>query len=149
MMNNNGIAIELKRVAKGLVSSKGVANTAGEYENFTGVIDWKGSNGRVKNATFELTNRGIIWYNGIWRGGTWKDGTWKGGDWKDGRWEDGIWEYGTWRDGTWCKGTWESGFWYDGTWEYGEWNCGNWWGGTWESGADKYGVEHPDNPNNW
>ena len=41
MLDNKRIAKELTRIAKGLVSSGEVANTEGEYNNFTGIIDWK------------------------------------------------------------------------------------------------------------
>ena len=129
MMNNKRIASELNRIAKGLVSSGEVANTEGEYKKFTGNIKWRGSQGKVRNATFKLVRDGIIWEDGIWERGIWKDGVWKDGVWKWGDWEDGRWERGIWKDGTWMKGTWKRG--------------------KWEYGLNKQGEEHLDSPNNW
>ena len=125
MLNNKRIASELKRIAKGLVSSpREVANTAGEYKKFTGTIEWKGSNARVRNATFELSRNGIVWQDGVWEGGIW---------------ENGIWWDGTWRDGVWKGGDWQDG----------KWKGGNWKNGKWERGRDKRGVERTYSPDNW
>ena len=86
-----------KRISK-------VADTQGKYRHFTGIIKWGKSEGKVKNATFELKNRTVIW-----KDGTWKDGTWEYGVWENGTWYDGTWENGTWYDGEWQKGTWIKG----------------------------------------
>jgi len=149
MMDNRKIAKELNRIAKTLVSNN-VANNDGLYKNFTGIIDWNESTGKVSKATFELSNeKGIIWHDGIWHNGVWdkgwwQDGTWKKGTWYNGTWKDGTWKDGTWRDGIWKDGTWEKGNWKDGIWEYGTWEKGNW-----VKGEDKRGVEHLDSPDNW
>lgn len=115
-MNNKRIAIELNRIAKSLVAEE-VADTAGEYKKFTGTIKWKGSEGKVRGATFELDHvDGILWKGGIWLNGTWEDGYW----------EDGIWEDGTWKDGVWEAGEWKKGFWGNGTWHGEEKKRGYW-----------------------
>ena len=135
-MDNKRIASELNRVAKSLVAEE-VASMAGEYENFTGIIDWKGNHGRVRDATFELDNvMGIIL----------KYGTWEDGTWVEGFWHDGTWKYGTWKDGTWRGGTWKKGVWEDGTWKDGIWE-----NGSWRGGKDIKNIYHgrDDSPDGW
>ena len=73
-MDNKRIASELKRVANDLVLADGIANTAGEYENFTGTIEWGDSHGQVTRATFELDRHGIVWKDGTWENGVWENG---------------------------------------------------------------------------
>ena len=152
---NIRIARELNKIAKELVAGENVANQEGKYKNFTGTIDWEGSKGKVKNATFELSS-GIWWQNGTWEDGTWKwgvwfDGTWKKGVWKRGIWQGGTWENGTWKNGIWTEaqpsyhsiwlnGTWENGVWHWGTWKNGTWKDGIWKEGTWENGTWKDGI---------
>ena len=118
MNKNVKIARELIKIAKCLVAGNQVANEKGKYENFTGIINWKGTEGIVMNATFELVPDGsIYWYDGTWKGGTWITGRWY-----DGTWENGTWKGGQFRRGVWNDGTWENGIWYgtakwkDGTW---------------------------------
>ena len=114
-----------------------VANQKGEYKNFTGEIDWRGTKGTVKNATFDLTSTGVYWYKGTWEKGNWKDGVWEDGIWKAGIWRDGFWEGGTWHNGTWFDGVWERGTWQNGTWIDGVWQDGTWKNGTWKNGTGK------------
>ena len=172
-MKNVIIAKKLIKIAKTLVSSNQVADQEGEYTNFTGYIDWKGScQADVKNADFTLVSYkefggvygGIIWHNGIfekgyfgfgtWEKGTWQDGNfyrgvWKNGTWKDGSFQgesDGVWSDGTWENGTWLNGTWENGTWENGTWQDGDWERG-----TWNGGNDVKGNFHGkgDSPDKW
>ena len=140
-MNKVKIAKQLVKIAKELVSEENIANQPGEYKNFTGEIKWKGTRGKVRNATFELFQDGdydkdILWYDGIWEKGTFNDGYWKKGIWKG-----GTWNGGTWRDGIFENGTWDGGTWKDGTWEYGKWL----------NGKDKSGKTHgrDDSPDKW
>ena len=118
MNENVRIAKELVKLAKSLVAEENVANKEGEYENFSGSIDWKGTEGTVVDATFELVSDCSIY----WYGGTWKNGTWITGRWYGGTWENGTWKGGQFHKGLWENGTWENGIWYgtakwkDGTW---------------------------------
>ena len=116
-----------------------VANQIGKYRNFTGTIDWKGNEGRVKNADFVLQANGyaIEFEDGTWLNGVFDGGNWQGGTWKNGWWKNGIWEKGTWQGGTWKNGTWKNGTWQGGTWKNGNWWGGNWKNGTWEGGEIK------------
>ena len=94
MKQEVNIANELLKLAKSLVAEQpNIANTKGNYENFTGQIDWRGIKGTVKNATFKLMGgaKSINWFDGIWEEGKWIDGNWKDGTWKNGIWEKGIW----------------------------------------------------------
>ena len=68
------------------------------YTNFTGMITFN-TNAKVKNATFTLDAKGILWEDGIWEYGTWNGGTWKKGTWESGTWQKGIWCGGTWKKG--------------------------------------------------
>lgn len=123
-----------------------VANQPGKYTNFTGKIDWKGNDGQVKNADFELTNNnGIIWEKGVWQKGIWVHGTWKNGIWESGKMNESPWENGTWKNGTafgviWKNGTWENGINYSSTWYNGIWKNGAWKGGWWKDGIWKNGT---------
>lgn len=92
-----------------------VANQAGEYKNFAGLIDWKGTQAYVQDANFELLDNGDIW---------WRNGTWRTGIWEQGIWYDGVWLNGTWKKGTWLNGTWGGGVWEGGTWKRGAWKNG-------------------------
>jgi len=151
-MSEKRIAKELVRIARDLVSNdprvagrNEVADTEGEYKNFTGIIKWGKSNGKVKNATFKLKNDGILWLdgtweNGTWKSGAWKKGTWKNGTWKNGWWYNGTWYDGTWEDGAWIDGTWDDGTWLDGTWENGTWEDGYWEDGEWKNGTWENGY---------
>ena len=85
-MSEKRIVKELLKIARDLVSNdprvagrNEVADTEGKYKNFTGIIKWGKSEGKVKNATFELENNEILWKNGTWEYGTWINGTWKNG----------------------------------------------------------------------
>ena len=151
------IARELNKIAKELIAAGNVANQPGEYNNFTGTIDWRGIKGQVKNAAFELTtyNKGIFWYEGTWENGTfqgyWKDGTWKNGTWKWGVFDNGTWENGTWKKGNFWNGTWIKGTWQDGEWHSGTWENGTWKDGVWYRGKDSKGKGHgkDDSPDKW
>lgn len=157
MMDKNAkIAKELVKLAKELVatesmslydnpigqSSSGIASQPGEYENYTGKIQFGNSNGDVQNATFKLMSDGntIEWKKGTWLNGTWaNEGFWSGGIWKNGTWHggdffNGVWENGKWmctsRDCEFTNSTWKNGEWTGGTfsdnstWENGVWNGG-------------------------
>ena len=118
------IKSEFTKIAK-LLKSAEVASEIGEYENFTGTINFKGVKAKVKNATFELKRSGAIrWNNGTWINGNWKLGTWEKGIWEDGDFLRGTWNNGTWKDGVfkggWKNGTWEGGT-FDGMWVKGKW----------------------------
>lgn len=158
------IARELNKIAKELIAGGEVANQEGKYKNFTGTIDWFGTKGKVKNATFELResyNSYMIfeqgtWQNGIckygvWGGGTWENGTWEGGDFQWGTWKDGTWKDGVFYGKTWNNGVWLNGTWRDGTWLNGYWYDGIWKNGTWWRGKDKRDKMHEkgDSPNKW
>ena len=119
------------------ISDAEVANQAGEYKNFTGIIDWKGSKGQVKNADFELQANGDIWWhNGYWVKGIWNRGEWQKGWWENGTWKNGSWLNGKWQNGTWKNGDFNYGTWYDGVWENGDWFGfpEKWKKGTWKNG---------------
>lgn len=152
-----------------------VANQAGLYENFTGVIDWHGTKGEVENATFELSSKGhyVYWHDGIWNNGTmidaiWWKGTWKNGTligswWWRGAWKNGIckntvWEYGIWHKGVFEDSVWRDGTWMNGLWKSNEnkWYSGSWWKGTWSGGWWNLGIDkgnqlhyENDSPDKW
>lgn len=149
----------------------GVANQKGNYSNFTGQVEWKKSNFEVKNADFELSEKGIyrslfnsdiLFQNGIIVDGYINRTIIKHCEFQDGvaeevYWEDGIWHKGTmrfdafqrntswWVDGTWKGGTWEGGIWWDGVWERGIWVDGSWNGGAWLGGTWKRGKDKEGN----
>ena len=110
------------KLLKVKIGDADVANQAGVYKKFFGTIDWKGNKAEVKNADFELTADGKIY----WNGGGWFNGTWKNGVWVKGIWQDGTWQDGWWYNGTWKKGLWHNGVWYNGTWKGGTWKKGVW-----------------------
>ena len=149
MDRNVRIAKQLVKLAKMLVADENVADKAGKYENFTGEIEWKGINGTVQNAFFELKDNGK--FDIVWEDGTWKSGVWDKGDWGYGTWLDGTWKSGTWEGGSWNDGTWENGNWHNGVWWTGVWKGGNWEGG--EEGAlfekGDAGSYHEDSPDKW
>ena len=157
MENTNlKIARELNKIAKELVAGENVANQQGKYKNFTGTIDWQGTKGQVRNATFSLDKYGIYWYDGTWEQGTWEQGTWEYGTWQGGTWKNGRWNIGYWDGGTWKNGTWNNGYWYDGIWLNGTWNNGYWYGGTWKKGIWEEGEDNQrnfhsrgDSPDKW
>ena len=75
MNNNMKVAKELVKIAKSLIAESNVANQEGEYENFTGTIDWHGTKAQVEDATFWLFDDGsITWYNGTWKSGEFRMG---------------------------------------------------------------------------
>lgn len=83
-----------------------VANREGEYKNFSGLVEWKKSKGRVANATFKLGQFGyysIIWNKGIFKGGKLFRVDWRGGTFERGILNDSLWRRGTWKNGTWLK----------------------------------------------
>ena len=121
MMSEDKIAKMIVRIAEDNTTA---TRDNVRYERWSGVIDYNGTKGAVKEATFALVNGGISWEEGTWLSGTWNGGTWNSGIWEDGTWNKGIWSYGIWKDGTWKKGTWKIGSWYDGTWENGVWEYG-------------------------
>lgn len=138
------IQAEIKKIAK-LLESEKVADEGGEYKNFTGKIDYRGSKAKVKNAHFLLGKSIIGWLDGVWLNGTFKDGFWN-----KGTWVKGIWKRGEWYDGDWKNGTWENGVWNGGKWHNGTWKNGDWWKGTWVKGDWKGGtwvdkrIPHPN-----
>ena len=98
-----------------------VANHEGEYENFTGKINWKKIFGQVENATFELKNGEIQM---VWKDGTWKQGECHNAKFNGGTWENGYADENIFYNVTWKDGVWENGCWKGGTWENGEWRKG-------------------------
>lgn len=138
------IAKELLKIAKQMIAKQKVADKVGEYANFTGEIFFNGTRAKVKNAFFDLTSKGeIYWYDGYWIDGYWIKGTWEDGIWYDGVWQGGIWQGGEWKDGTWQFGVWQNGEWQDGVWQYGAWQKGTWKNGIWQNGVMKGGTwEH-------
>ena len=54
----------INKIAKRLTAGDNVANVQGQYRGFTGEIDWRGTNGKVKGAFFVIMPRGIIWKMG-------------------------------------------------------------------------------------
>lgn len=161
-MNKIKVAKELVKLAKSLVAEQNIANQEGMYENFTGSIDWGGTNGTVTNASFKLKKQGgwqkIYWYDGVWENGYAAGMNWFDGIWKRGIWETGIWNNGTWESGTWKHGYWHNGTWKNGTWEQGQWSGGKWINGNWEYGismtnydtGQQYNVhEKNDSPDKW
>ena len=118
-----------------------IAESEGEYDHFTGFVDWGDTRGETHDAHFRLVQdefmgRIVFWYGGTWVNGYWRSGTWRGGTWCGGTWIDGEWLNGTWESGTWEDGTWHNGTWKDGTWQYG-----TWYKGVWESGVWNHGVQ--------
>ena len=111
-----------------------IADHEGEYKDFTGVIDWQGSKGKVEKAHFKLDHSGIYWVKGTWLSGVWENGAWLDGFWINGTWENGIWVHGLWRNGIW-----KDGEWHDGKWEKGTWFNGTKINGIWIK--VKYGNE--------
>jgi len=86
------------------------------------------------DAVIDITEKWLVWKDGIWKDGIWENGIWKDGIWKDGIWKDGIWEDGIWEDGIWEEGCWKDGVWEGGTWGNGTWEGGFWGGGYWGGG---------------
>lgn len=143
----------------------GVAMEPGHYNDFTGYINYAGTEGWAENASFDIRNGGwsVIWHSGTWSGtmrnarwdnGLWKGGTWYGhlwnyGMWLDGVWHDGMWHGGTWMDGEWKDGEWFNGLWNNGTWHHGRWLQGIWKDGKWITGENGDGAELWYPPNRW
>ena len=144
MNKNVKIAKELIKLAKSLVAKQNIANKEGRYEDFTGTIDWKGTKGKVEDATFELTNDVkclVLWEGGNWLNGYWKSGHWEWGFFTEGTWQDGIWQDGVWIGyGVWKNGTWENGNFNGGIWENGTWENGSFAGKIWKNGIFKAGI---------
>ena len=66
-------------------------------------------NANTHNASVDIIDGVVHWYDGswfdgIWRGGIWHYGVWHNGVWKDGTWKDGIWHNGIFEGGTWRNG---------------------------------------------
>ena len=125
----------------------GVAMEPGHYNDFTGYVNFNGTDGWAEHASFYLNSSfgwSILWHSGTWLGGTmrnaqwenglWKDGTWLGETWKYGMWLGGSWQHGSWLGGLWENGEWLDGVWYDGTWHGGTWHDGRWINGAWRGG---------------
>ena len=107
------------------LTAANVADEAGTYHKFTGKIDFHGTKGDVRNATFRLNDDGgyeapLHWENGIWKGGVWETGVFENGVWKGGVWEGGDFENGVWEDGVWEDGIFR-GRWKGGLWKFGDW----------------------------
>ena len=145
-MNNIKVVKELVKIAKSLIAEQNIANQKGDYNNFTGIIQWGKSFGTVTDAYFSLVNNGIILFDsGIWENGTWEQkddnsgyfqATWKNGIWKAGFFGNqdggrGIWENGTWYNGCFAGERWENGQWKNGQWSRGIWENGTWYDGMW------------------
>ena len=176
MDRNVKIAKELVKLAKSLIMAdneddrrlfdfpiaspeEGVANQPGDYDNFTGRIEFGNNSGEVQSATFKLLEDGntIQWTKGTWLNGTWSNGgyfgggTWKNGTWNGGDFFNGVWENGTWsvlaHDFEFTNSTWKNGVWSGGTFS----NSSTWINGKWNGGYSNSGVMHPqgDSPDKW
>lgn len=99
-MDRFKIAKSLLRIARAIVADN-VADAAGDYRDFTGVIDWYQNSGEVSGATLTLKpeDKSIDWQDSTWEDGNWENGVWKDGVWKEGNWEDGVWNRGDWKSG--------------------------------------------------
>lgn len=125
---------------EGTVTMEGVAFEPGRYEDFTGYINFHGTEGYVEHATFTLfedpnDKYGLFRLVGLFSNIRWDDGTWLDGMWSNGIWKNGVWRNGTWISGEWMNGTWKNGVWQTGVWENGTWEGGEWQLGTWKRGA--------------
>lgn len=164
-MNKN--SRELLKIAREInaLDETNIANKKGEYNNFTGKIEWGDTNGYVEEAYFILeygcfigqkhSRHGIIWNRGNWIDGTWDNGQWNWGIWENGTWLSGAFLDGAWKNGTWEDGEWIDGTWYNGTWKNGKWYKGFWKNGTWIKGEEadhfKSQIKHGkgDSPDKW
>lgn len=125
-----------------MTQTHNIADKAGEYKDFSGVINWRGTSGIVKNALFILEENCV---NTI----DFKDGEWLFGCFNSGIWRDGVWKNGTFVTSVWCFGKWVEGLWMDGLWVDGVWYDGIWHSGEWMSGFDCDNNRHTTAPAEW
>lgn len=114
-----------------------IANAEGQYENFTGMILYGGTEAYVENASFLLESHRfsgniINWYDGTWIDGTASGMCWVKGEWMNGVWKNGLWWNGTWHNGTWEYGQFLGGIWMDGWFKKGIFQSKRWLGGRFE-----------------
>lgn len=84
---------------------KNIADKAGKYAKFSGIINWRGTTGMVENACFILVEpplaNTINFLSGVWLFGCFHTGVWCGG----------VWRYGVFRNSFWLGGEWAEGIW--------------------------------------
>lgn len=119
-----------------------VALEPGDYRDFTGYINMRGTEGYAEHATFMLSDRSrsfdsdivpmwmteaftIVWQKGDWIGGTMYDGAFYGGTFRGGTFlsscfhgqsmfVDGVFRRSTFYNGTWINGDWDMSKWLSG-----------------------------------
>lgn len=127
-----------------VITGKGVANSEGIYEDFSGTVNWKESSFEVKDAEFELVDRErntVVFHDGSVVGGVLKDAVcwyciFKDGEFQGRSWRDGVFSGGKFTGGS-----------FNG----GRFVGGQFLGGDWNGGLDKYGNYHgeDDSPDKW
>ena len=151
-----------------MTSKQTVAFDCGEYRDFTGYVNFHGTEGYARDASFDLCvawdgSPVISWHNGVWQGGTMSVVWWEGGVFENGlflksTWAGGAWLDGTFRNSSWMTGRFENGLFESSSWDEGvfaggvfknsTWYRGEWAGGRWEQssymGEDGriHGVNH-------
>ena len=133
MMSEDRIAKMVARIAEDNTTA---TRDNVRYERWSGVIDYNGTRGAVKEATFALVNGGISWEEGTWLSGTWNGGTWRGGVHRNGEWYGGRFD---WDKDKARQSVWENGIWFDGIWTNGDWRMGQ----------DENRRQRTDSPDKW
>lgn len=107
----------------------------GDYSDFTGYVNFHGTEALVEHAYFKLCRTPLDYCVMDWESGTWIDGVKKGGDWHDGTWKNGTFKNGRWYGGTWHEGVFTNSSWFRGEFNGGVFENSVWWhGGKWHGG---------------
>lgn len=121
-----------------------VASESGKYKNFTGSIDYKGTNCKVKDADFELLKRSKTFkdVHKIWlviNKGNVLSGNIACADILGGSLSEVYLSKSIFRDGVFCASAFQGSYWLGGDWV----------SGTWRGGYDKFGRYHSLPPDIW